>query len=147
MRYVKNINKNGVSHFVIAFCSYIGANPYGTREIAQNRSIPCTNSCIFMHYGWGYGNGGTHERARGAGHTHIGIPQAPIIPYPSPPASIPSVPTQSPSPAFSLPSSPISPNRSQSPQNRFGRPFQRPLSLRPLPHMAQKKSEKLFENY
>lgn len=45
------------------------------------------------------------------------------------------------------PSLPCLPPWHSEPIGTVWRPFQRPVSLRPLPHMAQKKSEKLFENY
>jgi hypothetical protein len=64
--HVKNINKNGLFGFDIAYFPYIGGNPCGVREIARIDHFLCINDCMVMHYGWGYGIGGTHERARGA---------------------------------------------------------------------------------
>lgn len=73
-------NENGGLRLRDAVSPYIAGNPYGTRVCAHSSPIPCTESCIIMHYGWGYAVGGTHEGARGAG-SHS--PCTPPVPMPA----------------------------------------------------------------
>jgi len=86
-----------------------------------------------MHYGWGYGNGGTHKRARGAGSTHPTPPQGTIH---QPHLRCPSTPL---SHLHTLP--PVFPLSEALPA-RFGRPFSDPPIPRSLAIYGQKKNQK-----
>lgn len=140
----------------------MAGKPYATRESAQNAPISYILHCITMHYGWGYGIGGEHGRARGAGFPHMTPPPVPMSPHPHPtqyqcrasrisPSISPSRRIQSRSQPPYMSPPPAIPSPHLSPPYRFsvglggiplGRPFSHPPIPRSLAIYGQKKNQK-----
>ncbi len=155
MHHVKNINENGVSHFVITYCACIHRKPL-CHKGKRPKPINSMHSWLYKHalrlglWKWGHtreGQGGRSYPTRYPPLTNVSLPSTNADLFqPQHPHSLHCHLRASLSPSLPL-SLPCLPLLVSEPVGTVWRPFQRPLSLKALSCMAQKKSEKLFENY